>query len=322
MSNAFNPQASYVPAGLRKPAAEAIAMGWTAKKSGGRGGWFIQSPKGTEKFYVPITANDPDTLAKKLRAKMSKAYLAEQSAFEPNGPRKMTYAVEELARASAEVIEDGATITPGPVPQIGCKDCDASFTGWDAFAQHQEACKERTAAALAAAQQAEVLPEGSEPDRPSEGQAEDAPENQQESGQAGTITTEEEAVPEAAASHPVKKGGYTWTHVKEPLHRVIYAAIRYNRRWKGETDSEWSKRLAAYMEQENLLDGLTPNVEAVEDGEATRLVAQIRRLLGGEEMESLRAQVTELAGKNEEMGEENERLKSTLRTLSDLAREA
>lgn len=150
MGRAFDPSASWVPAQLRKPVKEALEAGWTPGKDRIKaGGWFIYSPKKTEKFYVPITCKDPDNVAKKLRSLISSAYIRETNAFEPNMARA-PHVTEYLSGLAENAVLEGAIIRPGPTPTIECPDCDLEFTGWDAFAGHQKACQERVRARLAA----------------------------------------------------------------------------------------------------------------------------------------------------------------------------
>lgn len=345
MSGSFDPSASYVPAGLRKAAKEAINLGWTAKKSG-REGWFLRSPKGSEKFYVPITCKDPDALSRELRKRINNAYVNERSAFKPDLPPEAAQAMLALADSA---IAKGAVIVPGPDPHITCPVCDEEYEGWEAFANHQDACakaaaeakhaKERArvvalraagktyseiaeavslprhevAAIVAAlngdlpAKQPKAVPEeGGSAVRPSEGVPQDAP-GSTELGHSGTISTKEETPlatesttpapkpgPKQApktqgtpAAQPTRKTGYKWTQVKgreNPLHEIIYEAVRMNRRFTGETDSKWTKRLADYIEGEGLLGKLP---EADPDVQAAYVLGQIKELLGvGEPQES------------------------------------
>lgn len=299
MGRVFDPSASWIPAQLKRPVKEALEAGWTPGKDRIKaGGWFIYSPKKTEKFYIPITCKDPDNVAKKLRALISKAYLTETNAFEPDMAREPGK-TDDLVRLSEGAVLDGAIIRPGPVPSIQCPDCDLEFTGWDAFAAHQAPCQERVRARLAEEQAAQVPEEQGEADVLSEGASQTVPDST-EPAQSGTIGTKEETsmasesttpAPETkrtgAPTHNPKTGrkrGYSWTPVKgkeNPLHEVLYEACRYTRRFKNETDSKYSLRLAQYIEDEGLLNRLAFDVD-VEAG-ATLLLDQVRELLGIEE---------------------------------------
>lgn len=332
MSRVFDPSASWIPAQLKKPVKEAIEAGWTPGKDRIKaGGWFIYSPKKSEKFYIPITCRDPDNVAKKLRALISKAYLTETNAFEPDMARAPG-ATEYLVELSTNAVLDGAIILPGPVPSIQCPDCDLEFTGWDAFAAHQGPCQEAVRARLAAEQAAGVPEEGDGADVPAEGVSQSAPDST-EPVQSGTIGTKEETplATEDTATPPakkkVKKGGYTWTHVEEPLHAMLYEAVRYTRRWKNETDSKWTKRLAQYIEEEGLLNTLVFEVDA--DAKASHVLDQIRELLGEEitegpseeEIEQFKKDLAEKDATIAELGEKVTELRGILTALSDMARE-
>jgi hypothetical protein len=289
MSRTFDPSDSWIPAGLRKPVKEALESGWTPGPDRlKRGGWFIYSPKRSEKFYIPITCKDPDTVAKKLRALISKAYLSEKNAFEPDLAR-VPGAIDHLVRLSDEAVLDGAVIIPGPTPIIRCPDCDDEFTGWEAFAVHQGPCQENVAAALEAKQEKQVPEEGGDAAVPSEGVTESVADSTEpvHSGRIGTkeetpLATEKNAASPQPTHNPEtgRKRGYTWTRVngkEDPLHEVLYEAVRYTRRFKNETDSKYTLRLAQYIETEGLLDRL---VFADPDMQATALLEQIRELLG------------------------------------------
>lgn len=274
----FDPSASWIPAQLKKPVKEALRQGWKPGKDRIKGGgWFIYSPKRTEKFYIPITCKDPDEVAKKLRSLVNKAYTHEASAFEPTPPPG---SAEYLSHLADQAIMKGAMIIPGPVPRIRCPLCDVEYVDWEAFANHQEEC---TAAHPPAVQQAEVPEEGAGAESPSEDVVQDVTESV-EPEHPGTISTKEETQLDAENTTPTpeptrkKKGGYTWTHVQEPLHQVLYEAVKYNRRWKDETDSKWTKRLAQYIAEEGLLDRIA--VAGDPDMQATVLLDQIRELLG------------------------------------------
>lgn len=332
MSGSFDPSASYVPAGLRKAAKEATNLGWTAKKSG-REGWFLRSPKGSERFYIPITCKDADALARKLRSKINNAYVNERSAFKPDLPPEAAATMLALAESA---MAKGAVIVPGPDPHITCPVCDEEYEGWEAFANHQEACSKAAAEAKQAkerarvvdlraagktyseiaemvslprhevaaivaslngdlpAKQAKAVPEeGGSADRPSEGVPQSATDST-ESGHSGTISTKEETPlatqsttptpkpgPKATANPETgRKQGYKWTQVKgreNPLHEIIYEAVRMNRRFTSETDSKWTKRLADYIEGEGLLGKLP---QADPDVQAAYVLGQIKELLG------------------------------------------
>lgn len=350
MSGSLNPQARYVPAGLRKAVDEALRLGWTAKKSGS-GGWTIHSPKGTQSFYVPITAKDPDALATKLRSKMSKAYLTEQSAFEPMLPKEVVDAVMPSVEAS---LADGVSIQVGTAPTSICKDCEVEFLTWEAFAAHQKGCQERVAAerealwgkildlrlegttyedianavnlsveevqdivgTFAGDEEQVAVPEGGDDVvEPAEERTEDVPEETQ----SGTIAHEEETLADtnegqARTRTRAKRGAWTLT-TNDPLHRALYVAIRTNPRRTNETDSKWARRLADYFVEESLLDEVLPEFEPTDEVTAARVLAQIRALVGADEADGLKAKVDELTTANES-------LRNTLRTFSDLAREA
>lgn len=280
MSSVFDPSASWIPKQLKKPVKEALDAGWTpADKRLGGGGWFIYSPKRTEKFCVPITCKDPDDLAKVLRSLISKAYLNEPSAFRKTPPQAEAGYIQELADMA---IMKGATIIPGETPFIRCPVCDEEYEGWEAFANHQEACDR---VAHAAKQEQQVPEEQGEADRPSEDASQSVPDSTKPA-QSGTIGTKEEtplASEDTTTPTPTpkkRKGGYTWTHVEEPLHKLLYEAIRYTRRWKGETDSKWAKRLAQYIDEEGLLNTLVFEVDV--DARSAHVLDQIRELLGEE----------------------------------------
>lgn len=84
-----------------------------------------------------------------------------------------------------------------------------------------------------------------------------------------------------------RKQGYQWTQVNgrgNPLHEIIYEAVRMTRRFKDETDSKYSKRLADYIEGEGLLAKLP---DADPDVQAAYVLGQIRDLLGGGEPQGL-----------------------------------
>ena len=349
MSGSLNPQARYVPAGLRKAVDEALRLGWTAKKSGS-GGWTIRSPKGTQSFYIPITAKDPDALATKLRSKMSKAYLTEKSAFEPMLPKEV---VDLVMPAVEATLAEGVSIQPGTAPTSVCPDCDVEFLTWEAFAAHQKGCQERVAAEREAVEekilslhsegnafkdiasavnlpldevegiiaaltegdeQVEVPEEGDDVVAPSTGRTEDVPEETQ----SGTIAHEEETLADTNGGQVptrtrAKRGAWTLT-TNDPLHRALYVAIRTNPRRTNETDSKWARRLADYFVEESLLEEVLPEFEPTDEVSAGRLLAQIRTLVGAEEAIPLKARIEELTAANE-------RLRTTLRSFAALAEE-
>jgi hypothetical protein len=310
VSGSFNPQASYVPAGLRKAAKEALQQGWTAKKSG-REGWFIRSPKGTQKFYLPITAKDPDALARKLRSLINKAYLAESGGLGPKFS-DVPGAVDRLTFMQDKVMEStGGVIRQGPDPTLTCPDCDGEWVEIEGLMAHQEACQERVRAALAAEQAEEVPEEGGVVAEPSEGRTETVPEQEQ----SGTIAHQEETLNTEQAPAP-KRTRRSWTlTTNNPLHRALYVAIRSVPRRAHETDSKWALRLTEYFMEENLLDEVLPEFEPVDEVSAGRMLAQIRALVGSDEADELKAKVAELT-------ESNERLRNAFTTLSELAQEA
>lgn len=346
MGREFDASANWIPAQLKKPVREALDAGWKPGKDRIKaGGWFLYSPKGTEKFYIPITCKDPDTVAKKLRALISKAYLSEPNAFEPSMPPEAAALVQGWAD---EAITAGAVIIPGPIPHIRCPVCDLEYEGWEAFANHQDEC-ERAAKAAAEKNAAEkerarvvalrakgktyseiaemvslprhevaaivaslngdlpvkkpkpVPPKGGDVDRPSEGALQDVT-GSIEPGHSGTISTKEETPLATESNTPTpkpgpkqapkaeakpRKGGYSWTQVNgrgNPLHEIMYEAVRMNRRFNAETDSKYAKRLADYIEGEGLL-GKLPDADP--DVQAAYVLGQIKELLGvGEPQES------------------------------------
>lgn len=307
MSGSFDPQASYVPAGLRKAAKEALNQGWTAKRSG-RAGWFLRSRKGTEKFYVPITAKDPDALARELRSRINKAYLAEDSAFEP-GISDMPGQVDKIHRIQDRVLAAGPSIQQGPSPYLTCPDCDGEWLEIEGFMAHQKRCQENVKARLAAEQARAVAEEGDDDVEPSEERTEDVPEQ----AQSGTIAHEEETLTDMEQEPVERAKRRSWTLTKnDPLHRALYVAIRENKRRQNETDSKWARRLADYFIEENLLDEVLPEFEPTDEVSAARTLAQIRSMLGADETEALKAQVVTLT-------EANERFRTTLSTFADLA---
>jgi len=314
MSGSFDPQASYVPGGLRKAAKEAISQGWTAKKSGS-GGWVIRSPKGTQRFYIPITAKDPDALATKLRALISKAYLSEGSSFEARagGGSAPKDVVDRLSDMATSVIEKtGAGIRPGTSPTLTCPDCDGEWLEIEGLMAHQEACQERVRERLAAEQVEAVPEEGDDVVEPSEERTEDVPEQEQ----SGTIAHQEETLTDTDEVQAPKARRRSWTHTtNDPLHRALYVAIRENGRRTNETDSKWARRLADYFVEKDLLREVLPEFEPTDEVNASRVLAQIRAMLGADETEALKAKVDELT-------QANESLRTTLRTFSELAREA
>lgn len=314
MSGSFDPQASYVPAGLRKATKEALSQGWTAKKSGS-GGWFIRSPKGTQKFYIPITAKDPDALATKLRALINKAYLSERTSFEARngGGTAEKEFIDKIVDAGTFVIErTGAAIQTGPSPTLPCPDCDGEFLEIEGFMAHQPSCQERVRARLAAEQARAVSEEGDDVVEPATERTEDVPEQPQ----SGTIAHEEETLADTEEVQASKRTRRSWTlTTNDPLHRALYVAIHANPRRANETESKWSRRLADYFVEENLLDEVLPELGPGDELTAARVLAQIRALVGADEAEALKAQVDELKTANES-------LRTTLRTFSELAREA
>lgn len=311
MSGSLDPQAAYVPAGLRKAVKEALDLGWTAKKSGS-GGWFIRSPKGSQKFYIPITAKDPDVLARKLRSLINKAYITESGGLGPDFNQVPGF-VQKVSFAGDKVMENtGAVIKPGPDPTLSCPDCDGEWLEIEGFVAHQEACQERVRARLAAAQQEEVPEEVPVVEEPSTGRTEDVPEQTQ----SGTIAHQEETLTDMDKVPATKRTRGSWTlTTNDPLHRALYVAIRSNPRRTNETDSKWARRLADYFIEESLLDEVLPDFEPVDEVSAARTLAQIRALVGADEAEALKVQVQELTQKNVA-------LRTTLTTLSELAQEA
>lgn len=338
MSRGFDPSASWVPAQLRKPVKEALSQGWTPGKDRVKaGGWFIYSPKRTEKFYVPITCNDPDMLARKLRSLINKAYLAEDSAFEP-GISSMPGQVEKIHRIQDKVLEAGPGIAQGPSPYLTCPDCDGEWLEIEGFMAHQAACQERVRAHLAAEQERTVPEEGDGAVRPSEGVSQDVTDST-EPVHSGTISTKEETPLADESSTPTPKPGpktgrargYTWTQVtgkENPLHEVLYEAVRYTRRFKNETDSKYTLRLAQYIEAEGLLNRLA---FADPDVQATATLEKIRELLGGGEDQSteedaltikqLEDEVAKKTAEIETLTNKVTNLRGVLDTLSSLAKE-
>lgn len=310
MSGSLDPQASYVPAGLRKAVKEALDLGWTAKKSGS-GGWFIRSPKGTQKFYIPITAKDPDALARKLRSLINKAYIAESGGVTPDF--SAAGAADDLIKIQGIVTDrTGAVIRQGPDPTLSCPDCDGEWLEIEGFLAHQKACQERLRERLAAEQQAAVPVEVPVEDAPSTVRTEDAPEQPH----SGTIAHQEETLTDMDKVPAIKRTRGSWTlTTNDPLHRALYVAIRSNPRRTNETDSKWARRLADYFVEESLLDEVLPEFEPTDEVSAARTLAQIRSLVGADEAEALKVQVQELKDKNVA-------LRTTLTTLSELAQEA
>lgn len=337
MGASFDPSASYVPAGLRKAAKEATNLGWTAKKSG-REGWFLRSPKGSEKFYIPSTCKDADTLARKLRSKINNAYVNERSAFKPDLPPEAASVMLALAESA---MAKGAVIVPGPDPHITCPVCDDEYEGWEAFANHQDDCAK---AADAAKRQREATVQNQPIDRFIEGASQGVTE-QAESAHSGTISTKEETPLATQSSTPTpkpgpqpgsaaqrnpetgRKQGYRWKVVNgrgNPLHEILYTAVRMNRRLREETDSNWTYRLAEFIESEGLLGKLP---EADPDLQAAYVLGQIRDLLGGgepqgpseEEIEQFKKDIAErdeqIAGLTKKVDE----YKDFFSTMSELA---
>lgn len=319
----FSASDSWIPAQLRKPVREALESGWLPAKGRTKsGGWWIYSPKKTQKFYVPITCKSPDIVAKKLRELITKAYLAERSSF-VQGHGDGGADTPQMMEMVEGIIADGVRIIPGSDMQMECPVCEVSFMSWEAFAAHQEGClaKEaaRNAEEQAKGQPAETVPDLTEP------------------AQSGTIGTKEETPVATESTTPTpapkpgpkasRKKGYTWTVVKgkeNPLHEVLYEACRYTRRFKNETDSKYSLRLAQYIEEQDLLSRLA---FADPDMQATALLEQIREIVGAgepednEEAEQLKKdaaekdeQITALTAK---VGE----LRGLIRSLSELASE-
>lgn len=315
----FSASDSWIPAQLRKPVKEALESGWLPAKGRTKsGGWWIYSPKKTQKFYVPITCKSPDIVAKKLRELITKAYLAERSSF-VQGHGDGGADTPQMMEMVENIIADGVRIIPGSDMQMECPVCEVSFMSWEAFAAHQEGCLAKEAAKNAEEQAqeevVETVPDLTEP------------------AQSGTIGTKEETPVATESTTPApkpgpksKRGGYTWTTVKgkeNHLHEVLYEAVRYNRRLKNETDSKYSLRLAQYIEEQELLSRL---VMGEPDMQATLLLEQIREIVGvgaddSEEIEQLKKdsaekdeQITTLDAK---VGE----LRGLLRTLSELAEE-
>lgn len=310
MSGSLDPQASYVPSGLRKAVKEALEQGWTAKKSGS-GGWFIRSPKGSQKFYIPITAKDPDALATVLRSKINKAYLRESGGIGPDY-KSVPGAVERISKLQDVVIGTGTIINQGPDPTLSCPDCDGEWTEIEGFIAHQEACQKRVREALAAEQEQAVPEEGDDVVEPSEGRTEDVPEQTQ----SGTIAHEEETLTDTQEVQKPKQKRGSWTlTTNDPLHRALYIALREAPRRTNETDSKWARRLADCFIEQDLLAEVLPEFEPTDEVSASRVLAQIRTMLGADETEALKAQVDELKTANES-------LRTTLRTFSELAREA
>lgn len=310
MSGSLDPQASYVPAGLRKAVKEALDQGWTAKKSGS-GGWFIRSPKGTQKFFIPITAKDPDALAKVLRSKINKAYLRESGGIGPDY-KSIPGAVERLSRLQEVIIQNGVVIQQGPDPTLICPDCDGEWVEIDGFIGHQEQCQANVRARLAAEQEQAVPEEGDDVVEPPEERTEDVPEQPQ----SGTIAHEEETLTDTEEVRVPKQKRGSWTlTTNDPLHRALYVALREAPRRANETDSKWARRLADCFMEKDLLAEVLPEFEPTDEVSASRVLAQIRVLVGADEADGLKAKV-------EELTEANERLRTTLTTFADLAQEA
>lgn len=322
----FSASDSWIPAQLRKPVKEALDSGWVpAKGRTKNGGWWIYSPKKTQKFYVPITCKSPDIVAKKLRELITKAYLAEQQSSFVKGHEGATPdALDHLMGMAENIVGSGARIIPGPSMQMECPNCEVSFSSWEAFAEHQDDCDARVIALNAEAQAkeepAETVPDLTEP------------------AQSGTIGTKEETPVATESTTPTpapkpgpkasRKKGYTWTVVKgkeNPLHEVLYEACRYTRRFKNETDSKYSLRLAQYIEAEDLLSRLE---FADPDMQATAVLEQIRELVGagvpddGEEIEQLKKDATEKDAQITALTEKVGELRGLMRSLSELAEEA
>lgn len=341
MSGSFDPSASYVPAGLRKAAREAVSLGWTAKKSG-REGWFIRSPKGTQKFYVPITCKDADALSRKLRSLVNKAYLSEGGGLLPDFGAEPG-AIAHLVGLQDKVMELGVSINQGPDPTLTCRDCDGEWVEIEGFIAHQDACRERVRARLAAEQAKEVPEEQGEADRPSDGVQQDVTDSTKP-GHSGIISTKEETPLATTSSTPApkpgpkttrnpetgRKQGYKWTQVNgrgNPLHEIIYTAVRMNRRLRDETDSQWTRRLADFIESEGLLGKLP---DATPEGQAAYMINQIKDVIWPNGMpvdqdpEEIEQYQQEIATKNEEiegLKKEVGTLKEFLGTMNSLAQE-
>lgn len=134
-----------------------------------------------------------------------------------------------------------------------------------------------------------------------------------------------------------RKRGYRWTQVTgkgNPLHEILYTAVRMNRRVRDETDSQWTLRMAEFIEAEGLL-GKLPDADP--ELRAAYLLNQIREVLypDGEPVEenpeeieqyeqAIAAKDAEIATKNEEiegLNKEVSTLKEFFGTMNSLAQE-
>lgn len=128
----FSQQKS-IPKDLRETVKRAISMGWTAKKTSS-GGHTMHSPRGTARFYVPITAKDPSTLARTFDVLISKTYIAENPGLNESDPETMAFVVEGIAKK-------GGSVNVGMAPTIVCALCKprVEFIDYEGFAAHQTA---------------------------------------------------------------------------------------------------------------------------------------------------------------------------------------
>lgn len=126
----FSQQKS-IPKELRDVVKRALDLGWTHKKNAS-GGHTLFSPGGAERFYVPITAKDPSTLARTFSRQIDKAFLVE------NGGPENGLSGEDLAHVIDDIHDRGGKINLGPSPTVECTLCRPAieFSGWGAYAVH------------------------------------------------------------------------------------------------------------------------------------------------------------------------------------------
>lgn len=277
MSSQIKP--SDMPGDLRHAVAEALRMGWTAKRGGG-GGWKLRSPEGTQWMHISPGTKIADQQAEKLRTLVSKAAIEEMP--------------DDLMAALEDPKETGVTIQ--------CRTCKTEFLAIDGYVAHQTRCAEAAYAAQQALVEASEVIVQVDVDEPSEGHTEaplsETVESTKTSDSSKMSNKEEDMVDSR------KKRPYSWNVVQPGLARALYEAMKGRSQHKGEATSTYANVIAAII-QESGIDNTVPPI--LDD--AQQKIDEITKILGIDVNTVMDA---------EAMQAENQHLKQSLAALKEL----
>jgi hypothetical protein len=265
---------------MRDAVKDALDLGWTAKR-GGKGGWKLRSPGGTQWMHVSPATNIPDHQANMLRSKMAKAALMETT------PQS-----EDLRVALNDPKQGAVTMV--------CTACKVEFLTWDGFVAHQQRC---VTANPAAWQDVEEESDEPEADSPSEGRTERAETDdveKTETSVSGKMSNKEEVNMGGAG-----RGRYRKSQSVQPgLARAIYEAMRQRSNHKNEALSVYANVIAGMVIESGIEIEELPGMSDAE----VKLQAVITAL--GIDIDAL--------GEVDTIRDENKRLKDLLATWKEL----